>query len=446
MYYSIFDIINSRWIMRNTLKNSLPHIIGIILLIAITVVCYFAFIAEKGNDKIYVPSDNFTDTSYTDTSSKTSYVRTIPKQSKSSDSFLYFQDITGDGNTYLCNLFQTAVGNFLICESDCKNGDLQAEKRCVGIALCDNLANISQIYNIPSQQSLYYINSQITSAGIVVITTNAMKEVYYVNIISYELNNAASFLINKADNMIIYSTDDSFIIIAEYMEENIIYEYKNDKLSFSGSMPGSIVNMFEFGSNYTLFLNTANGYCITKINKNTLNTINETYINGYSLISVIPIMENQTPKYIFLETNGTVYARKMTKLDNSDSVGAKLGTFTVNSVCGGENKIVMVCSGRLNGMVNLNYDLVCEYVESSINYFVTDVLDYNFINGSYYYLTINTSNELLLISQKDNTLNCRKIASNCQKASFIFQPNNSIMITYQIVMNKMKKIEIIGIS
>jgi hypothetical protein len=435
--------------MKKVLKNYLPQIIGIILLTAITIVLYFTFFKNNDSlDSVYISDENITDTAYveqTNSTSTSTYIRTIPKQSQSSDTYLYYQDILGQGNICLDNIHQTTVGNYIVCESDCSNGDIQSDNHCVGLALCDDLANISTTYTIPSQNSNYYVCSQITALGIVIITTNALKELYYVNIISYELDSVVTLLINYANNALIYPTSSSFLIIAEYEEENIIYSYNDSKLSFSGIMAGSVIDLYEYGTYYALFSNTSTGYSISKISKTNLSTISETFINGFSLISINPIIEDDTQKFILLETNGTIYARKLTNFDNSDSETIKLGSFTISDVCNGDNQLVMVCSGRLNGLVMLNYDLTCQYSESDCNYWITSILDHNYINNIYYYLTLNSSSELTLISQNDNVTNTVKLADDCQKAFFIFQSNNTIMIAYQITDGSYNNIEIIGV-
>lgn len=429
--------------MKISLKKYIPQIVALILIIAIFILAYLAFFKEA--PETFIPDDEIIDTSYKEEKTDNAYIRVIPKQSQSSESYLYFQSITGDGNTLFKSIFKTPLGNFIVCESDCKNGDVQGEKRCVGLALLDDLANISKVYTIPSQNSSYYVNSQITPLGIVIITTNALKEVYYVNIVSYELDSLKTLIINYSDNCIIYPTIDSFLIISEYAEENIIYKYVNEKLSFTGIMAGNVIDLYEFGTYYTIFVNTVNGYTIAKINKSSLNIMSETYINGYNLISVNPISEDNVQKFILLETNGTVYARKMTKLDNTDSVVAKLGTFSVKSVCAGDNNLVMVCSGRFNGIIFLGYDLSGNYGDSGTNYWITEVVDHNFVNGTYFYLTINSANELILLTQKGNTTNAVTLAASCQNAGFVFNQNNSIMIAYQTTVKEIKKVEIIGI-
>ncbi|HOO23432.1 MAG TPA: hypothetical protein PKY53_07165 [Clostridia bacterium] len=428
--------------MKTALKKYIPQVIGLLLIVGIVITVYFAFFAEK--PAVYIPDNNLIDTSYKDEEQKTSYIRSIPKQSQSSETFLYYQSITGDGNTFFKNIFKTASGNYIVCESDCKNGDIQGEKRCVGIARLDDLANISQVYTIPSQQSSYYVNAQITPEGIVVITTNAAKEVYYVNIVSYELDSVHTIIIQYADECIIRPDSNSFIIISEFPDENYIYRYSDGKLAFTGITAGNVVEVFEFSKHYTLFINTANGYTIANVNKSTLNVTGETYINGYTLVSVNPIIEDGVQKFLTIETNGSAYARKMTRLDNSESSLVKLGTFSVKDVCRGDS-LVLVCSGRHNGLVYLSYDLVCAYGESGTNYWVTSVVDSNYLNGTYYYLTLNAENELVLLTRKNDTTTSIKIAANCQGGSFIFNANNSIMIAYQTVVNNAKCIEIIGI-
>lgn len=433
--------------MNTILKKYIPQAIGLLLVVAIIIVAYFAFFYKKAPTNIYIPDSEIMDTSYeNENKAPPTYIRAIPKQSQSSETFLYSQSITGDGNTLFKNAFKTSTGNYIVCETDCKNGDIQSDKRAVGIALLDDLANISKVYTIPSQQSSYYVNSQITSSGIVIITTNALKQVYYVNIVSYELDSISTLIINYAENCIIYPTRDSFILISEYEEENIVYKYANEKLSFTGILGGNVVTIFEFATYYSMFINSTNGYTIANINKSTLACMNQTHINGYSLISVTPIIEESIQKFILLETNGAVFARKMIKLDNSDSVVAKLGTFSVNNVCPCDNNLVMVCSGRTNGLVYLNYDLTCNYGESGTNYWITSVVDQNYFDGTYYYLTINTSNELILITQRANTTTTTTVASDCQNAGFIFNSNKSLMIVYQTAKNSIKQVEIIGLA
>lgn len=430
--------------MKLTLKKYIPQIIVVLLILAILILSYFAFF-QKAPESIFIPNEDIIDTSYENEVEKPTYIRSIPKQSQSSESFLYYQNITGDGNTLFKGLFKTSIGNFIICETDCKNGDIQGDKRSVGIALLDDIANINKVYTIPSQNSSYYVNSQITPRGIVIITTNALKEVFYVNIVSYDLESVKTLIVDYADNCIIYPTTDSFIIVSEYIEENVIYRYVNERLSFVGITAGRVIDLLEYGTYYALFVNTTNGYTIAKINKSNLSILGETYINGYSLISVNPIIEDNVQKYILLETNGQVYARKLTGLDYSNSVLSKLGTFTVKSVCSGNNNLVLVISGRMNGLIYLTYDLTCNYSESVKNYWITSVVDHNYLNGTYYYLTIDSNNELVLITQKGDTTSTKNLATNCQTAGFIFNQNNSIMVSYQTIVNEIKMVEIIGI-
>ncbi|MFA6866573.1 MAG: hypothetical protein WCR54_03560 [Clostridia bacterium] len=437
--------------MKNYLKKNLTFFIGSLLIIAIIIMSYFCFIStnEQPKNDLVLDDNDLTNMSYTPNNVEDpycNYIRTLPKASNPSQNYIFEQKLEGNGDIYLKNFFVTALGNYTIAETTCKNGDMQSEKRTIGIANIDNLGKINKVFELPCSYPNYYITSQITPLGIVIASTNEDKSYVYINIIDYTLNSYTTNIISYSEKITIKATIASFLLIAEYPNENIIYSYKDEKLQFSGNTSGQLVDIFEYSNYYIFLLNLPNGWISTKIDKTTLKTQSSCLTSNYSLIGIIPILEENQQKFIILQTNGNVYAQKESDLNAINSTPTNLGNFTVANFMMGEDKLLMVCKGNLNGIVYLNYDLTCEYGDNNAEFFVNNITDNNSLNNTYYYLTISESKELSMLIYKEHQTTQTNIDTCNSNAFLLLQPNKTALIAYQTTNEFHSCINIIGLS
>ncbi|NCA92025.1 hypothetical protein EOM82_02080 [bacterium] len=441
--------------MKNYIKKNINVIICFFL---ITVIFFLCLSIIKKENKANAENTELHEEEIEDTSTETpkidaidtaaqNYKNVMPKPPASSEDYLFSQDICGIGNINLCNMHQTSVGLFVVGSTECVYGDIAGVRPGVGVALLETSGTVSSTFYLPAQTAFEYVCSKISPLGIVVITTDSAKKNYYVNIISYNLNNYSTFIISAGIFARIIPTSESFLVLVEYAEETILYDYKNNKLNFNSVGALSFVELFEYGNYYLLFSNKQSGYCITKISKTNYAVTEETTVSTSSLIAVKPIMDNNKQYFLLLENSDAVYAKKVeANLNFATAETRKLGVINIKGINEGSNGLIIIANGNINGLINLGYDLSVSYCENNSGNIISKIYHSCYYKDIYHILAENQEGELCFIKISDGNTSFSYLGIKADKATFAINNNGTIILAHSGRYYEYNSIKILGIS
>lgn len=374
------------------------------------------------------------------------YVPSFPKQSQTSDTYLFTQSLCGVGNIKLKAIHQTTVGLYTVVESDCTIGDVAADKPTVGVAKSDVLGNIEGSLSIPSTMPSYFVASQITPLGLVVICTNQNKNYLYVNVIDYNFTDVKTQLISYADKAFVYPTDDSFIILADVGNESLIYNYSDGQFDFQSMPACDLVQIFEYGDFFTVIYNTDSGYSLCELNKSNFNVRKEISVSSSKLINVFPLIENGEQIFVALEYDGALYAKKYDKNFASDTPRKKMGAYDVIGTGTDGAKIYLAVRGNMNGIITLNSDLSSSFSTNDASFLAAKIHDFTFLNGKFYILASDANNNLAFLTVDRDTTSASYFPATKNNAYFAVNPNGTFILAYDGAFYDYNAVEYIGLQ
>ncbi len=405
---------------------------------------------NAGANSAPIPGDMLLDTSIdipkveTPLSPALNYKTVLPKPPTADENFLFSQDICGIGNINLLSLHQTALGIFIVGSSDCVYGDLAGNRPGIGIAKLDTSGTVKSTYCLPSQSSATYVTSQVTALGLVIITSDTDKNQYFINIVSYDFSSLSTLVITSGIKAKIVPTRSSFLILTEYEKETIIYDYSSGKLKFYSIGTMSLVELFEYNDFYLMFCNTPSGYEVIKVSKSNYVILNQTVVNGATLVAVKPAVENNQQIFIIIESSDSTYAKKVdSNLNFTLSYKKKLGNFNIKAICQSQNELLIIASGNINGMITLGYDLSVSYADSSSK--ISKIFQTVYYKNAYYYLA-STDNALCLIKIVDGVCVYNYLQINSNLACFAINTNDTLTLVYAGNFYEYASIQIKGVA
>lgn len=380
-------------------------------------------------------------------SEEITYIPSFPKSSSASDTYLYTQSLCGIGNVALGNIHQTTVGLYTVATTDCAIGDIGGAKPTVGIAKSDALGNIEAVFNLPTTAPCYYVTSQITPLGPVIITYNSNKKYLYVHIVDYALSEVKTHLISYADNATIYPCADSFIILADCSDESLIYNYSNGEFTFQSLPACNIVKVFEYKDYYSIFYNSQSGYALCELYKNSFTVKKELFVSSATLIDIIPLMQNGEQVFVALESDGALYAKKYDKtFSPTTAERKKMGAYEVLGTGSDGQRIYMAVKGSMNGIVTLNADLSSSFNVTDASFLAVKIHDFLYLKGKFYLLATSAEGVLALISMDKEVSDISYFETTAGRAKFAYNPNGTFVIAYDGKFHDYSSVNYIGLS
>lgn len=448
--------------MKNFIVKHAAGAIGIILIAAIVVILLTLSgsapasppLRGDGMEDIsnVTPKPDGSDNNNNDSSGNTenpplTYIPGLPKASLPSDTYLYTQNLCGVGNIVLKNVHQTTVGLFTVVESDCAIGDIGGAKPTVGVAKIDALGNVEAVMNIPTTVASYYVASQLTAKGLVIITGNSNKNYLYVNIVNYDLSDVKTQLISYADGAYVYPTSDSFIILTDFADDSLIYNYAEEKFTFQSMPACNIIEIFEYPNTFTVLYNSDSGYALCELAKSNFAVKKELFVSSAKLIDVIPLMENGDQVFIAFEADGALYAQKYDKnFQAVTSARKKLGSFEIMGSGSDGSTVYLAVKGSMNGIINLNSDLSSSFYSSDSAFLTATIHDYAFIDNKFIFLASDKSGKLALNIVSQGTSSVRYFESTAGKAHFAINPNGTFVLIYDGSFYDYNAVQLLGIN
>jgi hypothetical protein len=330
-------------------------------------------------------------------------------------------------------VFSTSLGIYVTAVTTSSDGDIRGDGSAVGILRLDTSGSIVSALSLDFSYAHEYVSAQITSCGIVVATSPEDKSYLYLNIVPYDLSGSSAYRISYAESAVIFPTDTSFIIFAEYSDECLAYSYSENGFAFQSIGTGKVAELFEYGSYYVIISNDTaqNKYSVIKLAKNTFNVISCAETDGATVISVTPVIADGTQYFIVLENKNGVVAKKFDSTLTKQLAVKKLGNFDVRGVFPTENSLLIVCSGNVSGIAALDFDLVSVFTETQTAYAVKDVLDSAYIGGVLYCLTTDSDKKLALMHSENGTTSMLYFEAATDEAKLVYNINGTFTVLYQ---------------
>lgn len=435
--------------MRNFVKKHTVGILAAILLAAIIVLSIAAFAPKKDET---VTDDRLDDTSKVtpispdDKQEIPFYSQTLPKSSSPSERYLFEQTVCGNGNIRLAAALQTVSATYIIAETDCKSGDVAAEKKTVGIVKTDSLGNIEKSISLQNTCAYSYVASNLTNDGIVVIVADDTKSYLFVTVTDYDLNETTTEAVPYADSAKIFPLDDCYLIFIDNGQETFVLKSEKDGFDFSSFSLGEIVDVFDFGTYFKIFYNAADGYGISDLSKADFTTIKTIFVSSATLNCIIPFVENGKQIYLAAESDNGLYIRKFySDLSPSASDRKKIGSAALIGYGADEANAYLCLAGGISGIVTVRTNLTLSYSLNKTSTAISKIYDRAFGSDGF----------TLLASDGDGKIVTIKISENgsetvyhdaTDNATLLVYPNGTYGIAYNSAFYDYSAIKIIGLK
>ena len=394
----------------------------------------------ESKESEFVPTSTITDPVDEDKNSQTSenlipYDLTVPRNAFSDDTYLFMQKIFGDGATNLQDVIQTSVGIYAIVETTSVHGDVCGEESCVGIVRLDSYGNILSAKALDPSDGKIFVTASSSPLGLVVVTKSIEEKYFYVHVIPYDLTQGSAQRITRGKSAKIIPTQNAFLLFAEYDDESLVYLFSTEMLSFQSIPVGAVVDVFEYGTYYTVFSNDpkTNTYTVSKLSKQTLSLLQQTTFTSGTLSYIFPIMENQTQSFIAIEQHSDgVWVKKFTDNRFTEMAGSKkIGNILLENAFFDGEKIQLVCSGNLNGIIVIHSDLTTSFPDPSENVLPQNVCEIMCDNNAIYHLSITEEGLPALSIIKDNSISTEYINVPAAAAKMILTLDKRIILFVQ---------------
>jgi len=284
------------------------------------------------------------------------------------------QLLYGVGNISLKKTHQTQTAVYAVVSSDCEigKGDIAGGKKGVGVAMLNANLAVTKTLFIPSNGDSFYVTSQETSEGIVIVTANSSNR-YFVNIVNRNLSGCTvremPITVGQSAKIFPLYQSNSFVVFVKYDGGNCAFRYKNGENAAQKSHDRltDIVRVIGFASSMLVFANTDDGYTIFELDNDTL-SLKPIYEMGNTLLDAIPITEDGQLFYILFERPPIdsrtkqikSIARKVqvtgnNKFDFATAISVAEATdFTAIYHTGGSDFWIVCRGGAYNGLVKLS--------------------------------------------------------------------------------------------
>lgn len=435
--------------MRNFVKKHTVGILAAILLAAIIVLSIAAFAPKKDET---VTDDRLDDTSKVtpispdDKQEIPFYSQTLPKSSSPSERYLFEQTICGNGNIRLAAALQTVSATYIIAETDCKSGDVAAEKKTVGIVKTDSLGNIEKSISLQNNCAYSYVASNLTNDGIVIIVADDTKSYLFVTVTDYNLTETKTEAVPYADSAKIFPLNDCYLIFIDNGQETFVLKSEKDGFEFSSFTLGEIVDVFDFGTYFKIFYNATDGYGISDLSKTDFTVIKTIFVSSATLNCIIPFVENGKQIYLAAESDNGLYIRKFySDLSPSASDRKKIGSATLIGYGADESNAYLCLTGGISGIVTVRTNLTLSYSLNKTSTVISKIYDRAFGADGF----------TLLVSDGDGKLVTIKISENgsetvyhdaTDNATLLVYPNGTYGIAYNSAFYDYSAIKIIGLK
>lgn len=435
--------------MKNFVKK---HTVGILAAILLATIIVLSIAAFTPKDNETVTDDRLDDTSKVtpispdDKQETPFYSQTLPKNSSPSERYLFEQTVCGNGNIRLAAALQTTSATYIIAETDCKSGDVAADKKTVGIVKTDSLGNIEKSVSLKNNCAYSYVASNITNDGIAVIVADDTKSYLFVTVTDYDLNETTTEAIPYADSAKIFPLNDCYLIFINNGQETFVLKSGKDGFDFSSFTLGEIVDVFDFGNYFKIFHNNADGYGISDLSKNDFTVIKTIFVSSATLNCIIPFVENGKQIYLAAESDNGLYVRKFySDLSPSASDRKKIGSATLIGYGADDTDAYFCLSGGINGIVTVKSNLTLSYSLNKTSSVLSKIYDRAFGSDGFTLLASDGDGKLVAIKINEESSETAYYETT-DNAVLLVYPNGTYGIAYNSAFYDYSAIKIIGLK
>lgn len=208
----------------------------------------------------------------------------------------------------------TSEGSYVIFTHETSDGPFKVSKRTQTIILIDEQGTILSAYSLKQNMQTSFLASRVAENGLVVAVKDAQKSYLYT--LSYDFKQLDLIELPVFNSAMIYTLSNSLLLFGEGKERTLYKIFNNTIVATNSIQQGSVMRVFDFGTQYLFFLSGINGYSCVKLSED-LKLISTITIQDKTLLAVEPIVENGIQKYILAENshNGV----EIVKYDNNFS-------------------------------------------------------------------------------------------------------------------------------
>lgn len=354
------------------------------------------------------------------------YYTTYPKQALASTDFIYEQNITGYGDIEIKNLHQTTTNLYSIISTDSKFGDITTLKKSIAIGKFSLLGVIEKLLVLPSRLPLEYINTQITTKGIAVMTkTQDNILVFYAD---YDLNETETITLPLSNKGRFFNTINGCLILTEGVQ-NTIY-IQNEEMQ-SGFLPaGEILQIYDFYNYLLVFINTESGYNILKLSS-TLKMLQTTVVDGFRAMAITPIAGSEQMFAIVEKgANSTRLWKYNSTFSKQNAIYAELGVAKEINIIPHNDSIMAIFSGNTSGIYMFNSDLECTLSNNTALQDIKKIYDFIPYQNGYYILAHTVSGLCIINYRYDNTHTTLILKEKADCAFLALNLNNTLSAFY----------------
>lgn len=228
----------------------------------------------------------------------------FPVPPEESAVYAYTQSLPFESGFTLNAVHTTSEGVFIILTHELSTGGFKVKNRSVAVIKAERDGTLSAGLNLEHATATEYLDSALTSEGLVVITTS--NSVSYANVVSLDLGSREILELPKADTATVFTLNKGYLLFTGGAS-NSVSKIENNVIKAKASLQsGEIKAVYDFNAYYTVFLNGINGYSVLKLDSS-LRDLGGVSVPERRILAVQPVTRDGKQKYLVAEAkDGTV--------------------------------------------------------------------------------------------------------------------------------------------
>lgn len=273
-------------------------------------------------------------------------VSIFPLPAQESKNYRYEQNLTLS-NHELDYVHTMDNFSLVIFTHNTEEGAFKVPYRTQTIIKVDEKGSVLGCLSVKTGGETEYLNSKITSQGLVVAVRDEMKTYLYT--LSDDFKEVELMELPVFTSLEVYAIDDGFLVFGA-STSTVVYKIINNAIVASNLIQcGEIKEIYDFSNYYGIFSSSINGYSYIKLSSE-LKLISTAFVQNKSLLAVEPLVENGEQKFLVVEhtASGVEIVKHYETLSgaNTERVGVGLAE-SVNVFINGESIFLLLKSSTV---------------------------------------------------------------------------------------------------
>ncbi len=439
------------------MKKHAPKILAIVLLTAIAVLTVIAGTGSfgEGSDSGNAEGDGKSDQTIIPTTSVKDPVDELPTDDTPSDPiepvepsvfpvppeesaiYAYVQSLPFESGFTLNAVHTTSEGVFIIVTHELSTGGFKVKNRSVAVIKAERDGTLTAGLNLEHATATEYLDSALTSEGLVVIT--ASSGVSYANVVSLDLGSREILELQKADTATVFTLNKGYLLFTGGAS-NAVCKIENNVIKAKASLQsGEIKAVYDFGAYYTVFLNGINGYSVLKLDSS-LRDLGGVSVPERRILAVQPVARDGKQKYLVAESKDGAVELAEYYADFALSSAERVGVGMAQSadVFIKENRIFLLLHASTDRLYLIDEKLDYVASSSSVMQGMRALEDCASYDGGFNVLYVKGDALVMLDLRDDGTEESRNFSVNADTAfigglkgdglSVVYAEGNALMI------------------